>query len=862
LASKTQKGNDKVLQTPPFWGDFAETSLKSQQFTEEPMPTELEESLELKALEDGSKRYLKSLEASSSRKVPLERADLRRVLKETLPKVSLHVRMKFEEERKGRHSLAYQLINKLDPDLIALAGLSCAFRVISQLKTMSSMCHIIGAAIDDELWAAKLYKTDPKLAKRIVQKATRNHGNLQYRRKAVKATAKTEGHISSILSDEEKVKVGGFVMDCILNAVPEVFQCTLHKTKTTAHNYLTLTPEVSQELLELREVQSWMHPAYKPMTLPPKPWVGFWNGCYHNPKVARTVTLVRTRKKKHIAIVEKAIKDGTMSHCLEALNAIQNTRWMINTPIHDIVEWAYEQNLSLDSFPPRHHIPKVQFPADYATLDEKAKKGWRIKAGQVHQRNRGIDSERIVMLQDMTTAKALLGVPFYIPHNMDFRGRVYPLPHFNQQRADYVKAQLQFAEGRVLTEAGVYWLAVHLANCGDFQKVSKQPFDTRVQWVADNEELIFDVARDPQGTFSRWKQADKPFSFVAACLAWYGYRMDPENFLCHLPVAMDGSNSGLQHYSCMMRSEREGALVNLMPTDKPADLYQTVANMVKETVEADVLKGSEVAQIVLKNGVTRSLCKRATMTFAYSSEEFGFREQLMDDVMNPLATEILMGKRTAHPYEMLRETKDGEVRMDGGFTAASYIAKAIWNAVNTIVTDACTGMAFFRRCAQLLAHEGKGLVWVTPVGLPVLHLYPEYKAKRVKLFLHDREVELMTREDTDSVNKAKAADAVSPNVVHSLDSAALMLCVLDCAEAGVKDFSLIHDSFGAHPNDTQTMYVAVRQSLANMYEAYCPFEEIRRQTYAALDAKEKLPAIPKTGNLDLACILDADYAFA
>jgi DNA-directed RNA polymerase len=234
----------------------------------------------------------------------------------------------------------------------------------------------------------------------------------------------------------------------------------------------------------------------------------------------------------------------------------------------------------------------------------------------------------------------------------------------------------------------------------------------------------------------------------------------------------------------------------------------------------------------------------------------------MDDVMNPLATEILMGKRTTHPYEMLRETKDGEVRMDGGFTAASYIAKAIWNAVNTIVTDACTGMAFFRRCAQLLAHEGKGLVWVTPVGLPVLHLYPEYKAKRVKLFLHDREVELMTREDTDSVNKAKAADAVSPNVVHSLDSAALMLCVLDCAEAGVKDFSLIHDSFGAHPNDTQTMYVAVRQSLANMYEAYCPFEEIRRQTYAALDAKEKLPAIPKTGNLDLACILDADYAFA
>jgi len=826
------------------------------------MYEELEETFELKALEDGAARYSKSLKASTDRKVPLERADLKRVLKEALPKVSAHVRKRLEEDQKGRHSFASQVLKNLDTDLIALAGLSCAFRVISQLKSMSSMCHIVGSAIDDELWSAKLHQKDPKLAKRLVQKATRNHGALPYRRKAVKTVAAKEGHVSAILTDEEKLKVGGWVLDCILQALPDVFRCHLHKTKNSSQNYLTLTDEVSQVLLDIREVQSWMHPAYKPMVTPPKPWVGFHDGCYHNPKVARTVTLVRTRKKRHIALIKHAIKDGTLSPCLEALNAIQSTRWAINKPIHELVEWAYDQNLSIDSFPPRDHVPAVQFPENYKELDEKVRKGWRIKAAQVHQRNRGIDSERIVMLQDMTTARSLLGVPFYIPHNMDFRGRVYPLPHFNQQRADYVKAQLQFADGRVLTQSGVYWLAVHLANCGDFNKVSKQSFDARVDWVTQNEQMIFDVAKNPRETYTTWSKADKPFSFVAACLEWYGYRMDPNNFQSHIAVALDGTNSGLQHYSCMMRSEREGAMVNLLPTEKPADLYQTVADAVKRQVELDAIKGSEVAAIVLKNGVTRSLCKRATMTFAYSSEEYGFREQLMDDVMNPLATEILMGKRDSHPYEMLRTSKDGEVRMDGGFTAASYIAKCIWQAVNTIVTDACTGMAFFRRCAQLLAHEGKGLVWVTPVGLPVLHLYPEYKSKYVQLFLQDRRVQLMSREDTEVVNKAKAADAVSPNVVHSLDSAALMLCVLDCAEAGVQDFSLIHDSFGAHPNDTETMYVAVRASLANMYDAYCPFEEIRRQTHEALDAKEKVPAVPARGDLDLARILDADYAFA
>jgi DNA-directed RNA polymerase len=853
-----------MLLDTPLRSDIRRDVLQSATVSESGMIDQIEEMLETQALNDGQKRYEKALDTNSQRKADLERSDLKNLLRKALPLVSECLKVKLEADQKGRHTIASQVLSKLDPDLIALAGLSASFRVISQMKPLSSVCFNIGSAIDDELWAAKLFESDPKMARRIIDKAKRSHGNIGYRRKAVKSTAKTEGHVTTILSESDKLLVGGFVLDAILRAVPEIFEDYQVKTAKSTQNYLRLTAEASQELLEVRELQAWMHPAYKPMVMPPKPWEGFYNGCYHNPKVARTVTLVRTRNKRHIALVQKALRDGTMQFCLEALNAIQETRWAINKPIFELVRWAYEEGISMPSFPPRRHLTKPARPADYEAMTDEQKKGWRITAAQVAQRNRGIDSERIVMLQDLATAEGLLNVPeFYIPHNLDFRGRVYPIPHFNQQRADYVKAQLQFAEGHVLTQSGAYWLAVHLANTGDFNKVSKQPFDVRVQWVADNEELVFSVAKDPKATYSLWAKADKPFSFVAACLEWYGYRNDPESFRSHIAVALDGSNSGLQHYSCMMRSEREGALVNLMPTEKPADLYQTVADRVKAMVEADAAKGLEVAKVVLRNGVTRSLCKRATMTFAYSSEEYGFREQLMDDVMRPAAVEVLQGHLKVHPWEMMRASKEGDTKKDGGFTAASYIAKCIWAAVNEIVTDACVGMAFFRRCAQLLAHEGKGLVWVTPVGLPVLHLYPEFNTKNVRLFLHDRMVRLTARTGpTEVVNKAKAADAVSPNVVHSLDSAALMLCVIDCVEAGVKDFSLIHDSFGAHPNDTETMYVAVRQSLINMYEAYCPFEEIRRQTYDAMDAKEKVPTVPTKGALDLSSILAADYAFA
>ena len=39
-------------------------------------------------------------------------------------------------------------------------------------------------------------------------------------------------------------------------------------------------------------------------------------------------------------------------------------------------------------------------------------------------------------------------------------------------------------------------------------------------------------------------------------------------------------------------------------------------------------------------------------------------------------------------------------------------------------------MKFFQKCAGALAHERKGLMWVSPIGLPVLHKYTEWAPNR------------------------------------------------------------------------------------------------------------------------------------
>jgi DNA-directed RNA polymerase len=304
-------------------------------------------------------------------------------------------------------------------------------------------------------------------------------------------------------------------------------------------------------------------------------------------------------------------------------------------------------------------------------------------------------------------------------------------------------------------------------------------------------------------------------------------------------------------------------------------VYQRVADVAKEAMERDAAEGNEIAKLVLKNGVDRKLVKRNAMTFPYSSEEYGFRQQQMQDLMRPLSLKVLAGQLPAHPYAYGDD--------DDGFKAAAYIAKHSWAAITSIVSDASAAMRFFQRCAQALAHEGKGLTWVTPVGLPVTHCYTEWDTKVLKMFLFDKEVPVAEAGPADRVvddqvhkqvrvtvrtdpkrriDKGKAKSAIAPNVIHSLDASHLMLTVLAAAKEGITNFALIHDSFATHAARTSDFFYIIREAFVAMYENYCPFEEIHHQTMTAIDDKSRVPATPSKGTLDVSRISESLYAFA
>lgn len=134
---------------------------------------------------------------------------------------------------------------------------------------------------------------------------------------------------------------------------------------------------------------------------------------------------------------------------------------------------------------------------------------------------------------------------------------------------------MTFTEKKPLGPRGFYWLKVHLANLAGNDKIS---FDDRAAFTEDNMHNVRACVDDPFGENRWWMTLDDPFQAMATCHEIVAAidSGSPETFESSLPVHMDGSCNGLQHYAALGRDTVGGTAVNLCPSDKPQDVYSGV----------------------------------------------------------------------------------------------------------------------------------------------------------------------------------------------------------------------------------------------------------------------------------------------
>jgi DNA-directed RNA polymerase len=760
------------------------------------------------------------------------------------------------------------LIDDLGHDQCALLTLQGCLHSIALDEPFRGSLLRVGKMLEGECWAAKLTNHNPKVAAQLVAHAKRRYGTVARRQDAVKQAALKIGFKQRDWSRRNQLLAGAWLLDCALAALPTVFLVS----GSDEDKCITLHPEAEKLATEAQDELMKRRPVFLPMLEEPVPWSAFDLGGPRDQRRHAEQKLLRTHWPDVEWATKLAIKTGQAMPALDAVNSLQAVAWTINQPVLTIIQACIDQGIAVKGLPGAN-IPAPAKVKPWEELTDGEKRLWKLKSDRTKTKNQSLVGERLMLKEDIETARLLSSQAFYTPMNMDWRGRIYAMCQFNFQREDRVRALFQFSNGEALGEDGLWWLKVHVANCGDFDKISKQPLAARVAWVDQNLNFIQETAHASL-TAVKWRQADKPFLFLEACLELTAAIAEGSTYLTHLPISFDGSCSGLQHLCAMTRAP-EGSLVNLTPSTTPQDVYTTVAARVVTRVEQDastpVASPEEdkawvpvVAQLALDHGIDRDLVKRNVMTYAYSSKKFGMAAQQQTDKMDTLEEEVLTGEREEHPFLQYAEGK-----IDRPSTAARYLAGHVYTSIEETITRPAQAMAFLQGIARALAHENKPAVWVTPSGLPWINRYHTPEVNKVTLWMHDRGVRvrhqiMLAEGHKNEINKSKAAAAVAPNFVHALDAAHLSLTVNAAVREGCISIATVHDSFGCLAPRAKRFNQIIREEFARMYTEHDVLAEILGAAKRDLTVANwgRLPKGIEYGSLDINQVKQSEFAFA
>lgn len=234
------------------------------------------------------------------------------------------------------------------------------------------------------------------------------------------------------------------------------------------------------------------------------------------------------------------------------------------------------------------------------------------------------------ILRDFVTleiAKTFSNIPFYLNTFADWRGRIYTNSYYlSYQGSDLSLALLQFDEGQLISKSGEYFFKVYGANLHDENKISRAPYKDRIKWVDDNENNILNMDVD------FIMKADSRFAFISFCLA---YRRFKAGKRVHLPIWLDATCSGIQHFATMLKDVELAKSVNVISDPNSSGLNEKVRDIYSEMIEPTYKKIKDFVDHnpsffkLLNVNITRKLIKPTIMTRVYNVTVKGVCGQLI-----------------------------------------------------------------------------------------------------------------------------------------------------------------------------------------------------------------------------------------
>lgn len=841
------------------------------------------------------------------------------------------------KKSRGARPVAYYLLEDMDPYVASMIGLRAILDGVAKQRLKAvGLAMQIGRLVEHEQKIRQWEALEPGLYNHYREDMDRNRSTATHRRRvninrfnAILKEGNSKLHWVP-WNQEQHFRVGIALLDIIMRYTGwfelETDPDHYRKGAGDAPQYVIVPSAGLTEWLgkaiEHREVTS---PHYLPTVMPPKRWDGTRMGGYYTPYV-KAPRLVRFKASQETQ-QERAADEYEaldMPNVYDAIHLLQETAWRVNKPVLEVAlkAWplsGFKEGVpeKLQGFaklpevgerplPPRtprmleHREALREWKFNRATgamppqMDEALAKEiaqWKRKAAPIHRFN----AKRLSKMRS-TTSTIQVAQQYadyeriYFPHMLDFRGRIYPIANFLQpQGTDIARGLLTFADALPITEenGGAGWLAIQLATSWGNDKV---PFEERIDWVFKQETMWREIVADP---FDRqdWATADKPFQTLAAAYEWVGFLDHGYGFESRLPVMVDGTCNGIQHLSAIARDPVAGAYVNLIPGERPRDIYKVVgvgseaalpesdkieafAQVVVEGLQARLERAERQGKVhatfwldLCGRDIPRTLTKRPVMVLPYGGKMDAFfkyvREWLDENSPPPEPTE---NKEHDDAQRSIRNER------------VVFMAQHMMEACKEALGSAMKVMEWLQECAKVVAIANQPIYWTTPADFTVRHFYGLDRAVRHECLLDGHFVKLTRSEKTAKLSVKEQTQGIAPNFIHSLDAAALKLCLKKCREVGIEDFASVHDAYGTHAANMNPLAQFLREAFVEVhrhdvlgeFRAACqrvmvdalvvtegmdPFE-------ASQKADEMLPPPLERGTLDIEAVLSSPYFFA
>lgn len=822
--------------------------------------------LETRAIEDGIERYRRNVQRSYEKGRAADLPPVEHLLSHWFEMFASLIEDATEaytcgEKRDDLHVVG-PVLARCDPQEVAYMVMHEAIGMVLAEpagERLSRVCNSVGRTVladltrkhmlknDAELYAELERMPGPTSAARINWFAKKKNKRVDFGESFEKVRCRLGAFLMKLFI-EEAAMMGEWELT---QGLRPAFEVSRVQKSDCWEVTLYLSNEAMSVIDDGHAARSVASPMYMPMIVKP----------YRITKESQNqyVTLAPPLYSNPSSIQRKALANADLTRYWDCLSDITSQGWRLNMDILNVQQQVMKIGGGVAGLPFADGKVYPDEPDGYDNelrgkhgvwdaVSQEDRDEYQEACRLVSKENRTRRADRFAYERKINVAEHFRHWPaFYFPHQCDFRGRTYALPlYLNHQADDTARGLLEFAEGRPPGDEGRRELFIEAANCYGRDKDS---FDERVEWADAHHGEIARCARSPLDSIDFWQKADKPWQFLAACMAIH----DPEHG-AHAPVRPDGTANGVQHYAAISLDPDLAGLVNLAPSDRPSDLYARVADLVLPSVVADAGSNQEVVKYRayqvggshiekfttvgdiarrILHLVNRKTCKTPAMTDTYGVTLVGASKQI------------------------LRAFEDAGFNDEIKYVASYCLAKKVLAGIADACPAAKKVMGYLHYCAENIARAGHMVRWVTKLSFPVVQDYHDRKRINVPTVMGGFDLFVDNEEPLPRVQKH--ANSCAPNYIHSNDSTHMLMTGSACRGEDIA-FAPNHDAYWTHAATKRRMIWHTKDQFINRY-TLDPMKELAaywRAEYPGVD----IPDPPARGNFDLNRLRDAEYFFS